>query len=258
MEEGKDGHVHDDSCYEEQLVCEKEEHTHTDACYVDPDAKEETEAKAESDTASKESDDSTKATTEAKDDSKETTIEASSEATTEEASGTTTEDAVEQTTEADATDTSEETTEAENAQSTLEAAALPEGAQIPDGYTEQYTVRDDANGYVVTVYAPEGVVPEGAELKAELLSENDDAYTAAAKALAVEVETESEDSTEEISADSTSADNEAGEVSTGFAAMDIHFEDADGNEVEPNGDVYVVIDTVGLLPEDADPETVAV
>lgn len=115
---------------------------------------------------------------------------------------------------------------------TVAAAALPDGAQVPDGYTEQYSFQDEANGVAVTVYAPEGVVPEGATLSVALLSEDDAAYAEAEEALA--------------------ADDDYG-----FAALDIHFE-VDGEEVEPSGDVYVVIDAEGLLPEDVDPESVTV
>ena len=39
--------------------------------------------------------------------------------------------------------------------------------------------------------------------------------------------------------------SEAAEPDYGFAALDIHFEDANGNEVEPNGNVYVSIDAAG-------------
>ena len=133
-----------------------------------------------------------------------------------------------------------------------EAAAMPDGAQVPDGYTQQYTARDDANGFAVTVYAPEGAVPDGAALSAELLTEGDDAYAAAEEALAentADTQSESEDQSED--SESTGSDY-------GFAAMDIHFEDADGNEVEPDGDVYVVIDAAGLLPEGADAESITV
>lgn len=139
--------------------------------------------------------------------------------------------------------------EEENPQAAVEAAAMPEGAQVPEGYTVQRTVRDEENGFAVTVYAPEGVIPEDAVLSAVLLSEDDDAYLAAEEALAAEIESEAE---------AQSEDGEAEEPSYGFAALDIHFEDADGVEIEPDGDVYVVIDATELLPEDADPETVTV
>lgn len=118
---------------------------------------------------------------------------------------------------------------------TADMATLPEGASVPEGYTQQYTAKDEVNGITVTAYAPEGVVPEGATLKASLLAQDSDEYAAAKQA--------------------TGATDEEG---TGFAAMDISFADADGNEVEPTGDVYVNIDVAGILPEDADPKSVTV
>lgn len=121
-------------------------------------------------------------------------------------------------------------------QTAAETAALPAAAQVPEGYTVQRTVRDEENGFAVTVYAPEGVIPEDAALSATLLTEGDEAYQQAEQALAEET-----DGTD-----------------YGFAALDIHLEDADGNEVEPNGDVFVSIDAIGLLPDDADPDSVTV
>lgn len=121
-------------------------------------------------------------------------------------------------------------------QAATEAASLPQSAQIPEGYTVQRTVRDEENGFAVTVYAPEGVIPEDATLSATLLDQDDEAYQQAGQALA----------------------EEANGGDYGFAALDIHFVDADGNEVEPNGDVFVTIDAIGLLPEDADPASVTV
>lgn len=144
--------------------------------------------------------------------------------------------------------------DAQNSQAAEKAADMPGGAEIPEGYTEQYTVRDDENGFAVTVYAPEGVVPEGAVLSAALLEENDDAYAKAEQELAEETEK----ALAENGIDLQSEDGETVEPSYGFAALDIHFEDADGNEVEPNGQVYVVIDAAGLIPEDADPDSVTV
>lgn len=121
-------------------------------------------------------------------------------------------------------------------QAAAETAALPEAAQVPEGYTVQRTVRDEENGFAVTVYAPDGVIPEGAALSATLLTEGDEAYRQAEQALAEETDGSG----------------------YGFAALDIHLEDADGNEVEPNGDVFVSIDAAGLIPEDVDPESVTV
>lgn len=119
------------------------------------------------------------------------------------------------------------------------AASLPAGAQVPEGYTRQYSAQDNASGVAVTVHAAEGVVPEGAELKVSMLQQGDEAYVAAEQ---------------ELAAQARSAD----EGDYGFAAMDIRFEDVEGNEVEPAGDVYVVIDAESILPEDADPESVTV
>lgn len=121
-------------------------------------------------------------------------------------------------------------------QAAAETAALPTAAQVPEDYTVQRTVRDEANGFAVTVYAPDGVIPEDAALSATLLTEGDEAYQQAEQALAEETDGSS----------------------YGFAALDIHLEDADGNEAEPNGDVFVSIDAIGLLPEDADPDSVTV
>lgn len=126
---------------------------------------------------------------------------------------------------------------------TIDTATLPEGAQVPEGYTQIHTARNENSGFAVTVYAPEGAVPEGATLKADLIAEGTDAYTEAEQAVA---------------ASQPEAQSAEGEQDYGFAALDIRFEDADGNEVEPAGDVYVSIDAAGLLPDDVDPESVIV
>lgn len=151
-------------------------------------------------------------------------------------------------------------------QAAAEAAALPKSAQIPEGYTVQRTVRDEENGFAVTVYAPEGVIPEDATLSATLLTEDEEEYQKAEQALADQnlLPAEGAESDEAGVAALSAEGDEAGETdvaqstSYGFAALDIHFEDADGNEVEPNGDVFVTIDAIGLLPEDADPASVTV
>lgn len=117
------------------------------------------------------------------------------------------------------------------------AASLPEGAQVPEGYTRQYSAQDRDSGVAVAVHAADGVVPDGAQLKVDLLDEDGEKYGAARDALA----------------------EQAGEGDDyGFAALDIRFEDEKGNEVEPTGDVYVVIDAKSVLPEDVDPESVTV
>lgn len=117
------------------------------------------------------------------------------------------------------------------------AASLPEGAQVPEGYTRQYSAQDRDSGVAVAVHAADGVVPDGAQLKVDLLDEDGEKYGAARDALA----------------------EQAGEGDDyGFAALDIRFEDEKGNELEPTGDVYVVIDAKSVLPEDVDPESVTV
>lgn len=126
---------------------------------------------------------------------------------------------------------------------TIDTATLPEGAQVPEGYTQIQTARNEDDGFAVTVYAPEGTVPEGASLKADLIAEGTDAYAEAEQA---------------VVASQPEAQSADGEKDYGFAALDIRFEDADGNEVEPAGDVYVSIDAAGLLPHDVDPDTVTV
>lgn len=109
---------------------------------------------------------------------------------------------------------------------------LPAGAQIPEGYEDQYSYMDPDNRFGVVVYAPEGALPENAMLSAELLSPDSTAYANAEQAL-------------------------ADTVYDGFAALDIHFT-VDGEEIEPESSVYVCINVMGLLPEDADADTLAV
>lgn len=133
----------------------------------------------------------------------------------------------------------EEHIHSEECQSTEEAPEqgnlnliLPEGAQIPDGYDANYSYIDPDNRFGVMVYASEGALPDNAVLSAQLLEQGSEAYEAAQQALT-----------------DTAYD--------GFAAMDIHFL-LDGEEVEPEGGVYVCINMMGLLPEGADADTLAV
>ncbi len=103
---------------------------------------------------------------------------------------------------------------------------------------EAYTVTADvtgAQGVTVTVKVPANTLPDGVNLVAEMLAEDTQAHADAEAALA----------DEDVEYD-------------GMIAMDIRFEDAEGNEVEPANEVEVSIDAQALLPEDADPETVAV
>ena len=133
----------------------------------------------------------------------------------------------------------EEHTHSEECQGTEEALEqgnlnmiLPEGAQIPDGYDANYSYIDPDNRFGVTVYASEGALPDNAVLSAELLEQGSEAYEAAQQAL-------------------------TDTVYDGFAALDIHFT-VDGEEIEPESSVYVCINVMGLLPEDADADTLAV
>lgn len=148
-------------------------------------------------------------------------------------------------------------------QAQADTAALPTGVQVPDGYTDKRTVRDEENGFAVTVYAPEGVIPADAKLCATLLPTDSEEYKQAGEQLAEQTDllpapAPSNEATA-LSLDGETDGAEAGETpSVGYAALDIHFEDADGNEIEPNGEVFVAIDAAGLIPEDADPESVTV
>ncbi len=291
-------HVHDSSCYTEVLTCQIPEHTHSESCYVNPNETQPQSGTQTGDTtvsagtqngstttSSGTQDTASPSGTAAGDNG---VISGNGEAGNGSGTGDVTgtgnngvsgdtgnagdanstdvtgngED-IDETGESETTVDTEETQPESMEAEPVEAAALPSGAQIPEGYTQQYTVRDEVNGFAVTVYAPEGVVPEGAVLTAQMLNVGDAAYTAAEQELDAEVKAAlAEDGVSALSADEAAAagtdTSEAAEPDYGFAALDIHFEDANGNEVEPNGNVYVSIDAAGLLPEDADPETVTV
>ena len=97
----------------------------------------------------------------------------------------------------------------------------------------------DAEGVTVTVKVPAGSLPVNAQLVAEMIEQDTEKYTKAEEALADETL------------------NEQPTEYAGMVAMDIRFE-VDGEEIEPLQPVEVTIDAQALLPEDADPETVAV
>ena len=105
---------------------------------------------------------------------------------------------------------------------TLMMTVLPAGAEVPENYTETYNYVDSEGEYAVTVFAPEGAVPADAELSATVMWG---------------VRVEAEDG--------------------GVVPMDIHFE-LDGEEIKPVMPVYVVINVENLIPDDADPESVAI
>ena len=100
-------------------------------------------------------------------------------------------------------------------------------------YTAEVLDESGKQVAVVTVEADAGVVPEGAKLVADLLT-GTDADTAA----------------DEL--------DQAGVSYDGYLALDIRFVNGEGNEVEPNGEVRVVMVAPAALPEDADLDTVAV
>ena len=104
----------------------------------------------------------------------------------------------------------------------LMMTVLPAGAEIPENYTEHYSYADPEGEYAVTVHAPEGAVPADAELCATVM------WGAS---------TETEDG--------------------GVVPMDIHFE-VEGHEIEPAMPVYVVINVEGLIPEDADHDSIEI
>ena len=117
-----------------------------------------------------------------------------------------------------------------------EDSAFPE--ELPEGYTE-YTFESE-DGLSVVAYAPENAFGgQPVTLKAEKLAEDSQGYTEAQANL---------EAAEDVEYD-------------GFVALDIRFEDGDGAEVEPDtaeGRVYVKLDALALLPDDADQASVAV
>ncbi|MCD8148663.1 MAG: LPXTG cell wall anchor domain-containing protein [Clostridiales bacterium] len=94
---------------------------------------------------------------------------------------------------------------------------------------------EEGEELTVTVTAPEGALPEGAELSVTLYDETSEGFAAAGESI----------------------EYDADDEETGMAAMDISFL-VDGEEVEPLEPVTVSIDVAAVLPEDADLETVEV
>ena len=240
------GHVHTADCYEKVLTCQLPEHVHSSACYdqTQPEAPDEPEyicglpAHAHDDACLDE--------------------EGNLICGLEE---------------------HEHTEDCLAPEETDLMIVLPEGAEVPEGYDAEYEFIDAENRFGVKVFAPEGALPEGAVLVAELLEEDSDAYLAAGEALeamTVSDETSAEDEIQPEESDAAELEAEEPQTESavepedeepaeekdglpydGFVALDIHFE-LDGEEVEPTAPVYVCINALGLLPEDADPESVAV
>ncbi len=140
------------------------------------------------------------------------------------------------TSEEESTDSVEVTEPADETEAVDETDSTDETEPAEEADVELTTSVLDENGTTVanvTVEAAEGVIPEGAKLVAELLT-GEKADKAAAEL------------------------NEAGVEYDGYMALDIHLENDKGEEVEPNGEVRVVMVAPAALPEEADPTTVAV
>ncbi len=121
---------------------------------------------------------------------------------------------------------------------TVNQGALPPGVDLtaePE-FTAELSL-EDGNTVTIGVYDPEGNVPDGAILVAERFEEDSEDY---------------------LKAEETLLNSEDVAPYDGMLAMDLHFEDADGNEVEPAGPVYVDMEAEALLPANVDPESVAV
>ena len=126
----------------------------------------------------------------------------------------------------------------EDTQAEAVSVGADEGTQTDTGMTYKVQAKSEAKAAksadadasaklpVVTVDAPEGALPEGAELHAELV--------------------ESEKDTQAVADELEKADV----AYDGFLALDVYFADADGNEVEPSEPVDVRFE----LPEGAVPE----
>ena len=113
----------------------------------------------------------------------------------------------------------------------------PEATEEPVAMNEEAyeaTAQVENADITVTVKVPEGALPVDAELKADLIAEETEEFAQAQAAL----------------------DEQQVEYD-GMIALDIRFE-VNGEEIEPLFPVEVTIDAKAMLPEDADPETVAV
>ncbi|MCC8136801.1 MAG: class B sortase [Clostridiales bacterium] len=106
-----------------------------------------------------------------------------------------------------------------------------------ESFYEAEVVTDE--GIRVSVSAAAGVLPANARLVAELIGTTDD------------------DTTDTSDLEQTLDIHEV--EYDGFIAIDVHFEDEDGNELEPDGAVAVFfVLPEDLLPEDADTESLSV
>ena len=122
----------------------------------------------------------------------------------------------------------------------VESLTTPEETVELNAEAKEFTTAvEGVDGVTITVRVPEGALPVDAELKATMIDQSSEEYAKAEKALADENL------------------NEQPAEYDGMIALDIRFE-VGGQEVEPLKEVEVSIDAQALLPESADPETVAV
>lgn len=164
-------------------------------------------------------------TTEKKEETTEATTEKKEESTTE-----ATTKAKEETTTADKTDNKEETTTAEEGKETSEASdkKTKEEEKSTETKDEENAVTEftyENDDVIVTVSeVTEGAIPEGAELKVVPILKDDEETAEQYEEVVKELQDKSEKEEYAIA---------------GFLAYDITFIDADGNEIEPNGEVKV-------------------
>ncbi len=175
-------------------------------------------------TTEKKEESATATTTEKKEETEESS-ETSEKKETEEAEETATTGSVEETSEA-----SEETTESKET-STEETGETTQSPAF-EGKYEDTTV-------TISVSAEAGIVPEGAELSVTPIEKTEitDNMTEDEKAEAEEINAQYDLTEKKLTEDSEA--NE--ETMEGFLAYDISFI-VDGEEVEPNGDVKVIMD----------------
>lgn len=183
----------------------------------------------------------TEATTQKKDEADEVTTKAKEE----------TEKADETTTEAKETTKKEETTETQEEKTTKAKEETSETSGKKD--TEKTTeaeektaptelTYEDENVTVTVSEVAEGAIPADATLKVVPILKDD---------------TETKDQYTEVEQKIREKAESDGYGLAGFLAYDVHFEDKDGNEIEPNGKVEVSIEyTEASIPENVEFDTI--
>jgi hypothetical protein len=113
----------------------------------------------------------------------------------------------------------------------------PETVEIPE--SDKNLFEADMDNVLVQVFADPNVLPKDAELRVTELKEDDDT---------AEQFQQAKDALDENETDYD-----------GMMALDISFYDTDENEIEPDGEVQVMLTVAAdVFPEDIDPESVAV